>query len=126
MSSTAQFVCDYHGADFVGVYQSSIGGSIDVRSTIVGLQALGQRYGVTFLPREAVVGLNTSQPTSVTVTTTKATYTATKLVLAPGPYINQMLSLLNVQLNLTYWELTSTYFPARQVGSSFLRPSVEY
>jgi len=42
--------------------------------------------------------------------TTRGNIQAKKLIIAPGPYINDVIGLFNIKLNLTIWEMTSVYF----------------
>jgi sarcosine oxidase/sarcosine oxidase/L-pipecolate oxidase len=44
------------------------------------------------------------------VVTRHGTYTSEKLVLTPGPYIDEVVRLLGFQTELTYWNMSSCYF----------------
>src|SRR5690606_6595734 len=46
-------------------------------------------------------------------------FTSPKLVITPGPYINEVLELLDFKVAVTYWEMSSAYFKKTQ-------PDIQY
>jgi glycine/D-amino acid oxidase-like deaminating enzyme len=87
--------------------------------TLRTLLALNRRTPSVTLRDHAAVTAITRQGKAFRVTAGATTYTAKKLVVTPGPYINDILNLLGFNISVTYWEMSSAYFRK-------LRPQVQY
>ncbi len=80
------------------------GGTIDVRGTIAALYGLAQWHGADLRGGERVVQL-LPDPDGVSVRTDRGVYRASKVVLANGPYVNELLSPLGAELDVMLYEM---------------------
>lgn len=96
--------------DFIGFFQPD-GASINVKATLKTLYHLAkQSPNISLLERVKVTGI-TSEDDHFRVHTPHGDFLTEKLVLTPGPYINDVLNFLDIPLKTTLWEMTSAYFP---------------
>ncbi|HEY0313221.1 MAG TPA: FAD-dependent oxidoreductase [Allosphingosinicella sp.] len=94
---------------YVGLFQPN-GASIDLKATIETLlQASQASPHVTLKEDSRVVGIRQRGKT-FEVSTRHGTYTCEKLVLTPGPYIDEVVRLLGFETKLIYWNMSSCYF----------------
>jgi glycine/D-amino acid oxidase-like deaminating enzyme len=105
-------------ASYTGIFQPD-GASINLALTLRTLLTLNRRAPSVTLRDEAAATAITRQGEVFRVTVGATTYTAKKLVVTPGPYINDILNLLGFNISVTYWEMSSAYFRK-------LRPQVQY
>lgn len=115
---TARDLPDYGFAnlppDYIGVFQADAG-TIHAREVLTALHRLSAANGAALRDNMRVTSV-TSDSTGVTVgaievgKTTGETFRADKLILCPGPYINDLTGLLGFQLDLEIWEMASAYF----------------
>ncbi len=96
-------------SSYSGFFQPD-GAAINYPALLRVLYRQAQASGlVTLLAQQPVIAI---QPTAagVTVTTNNATYHGTKLIIAAGPYVNEVLGLLDLRLHIGIWEMVSAYF----------------
>jgi glycine/D-amino acid oxidase-like deaminating enzyme len=94
---------------YSGFFQKD-GASINVGATMKTLHDVAVATGrVTMKAHQELVGIESSAD-GVLVATRDARYRGKKLVLAPGPYINDVTRLLGFELNLVIWEMVGAYF----------------
>ncbi len=105
-------------ADYRGIFQPD-GASIDYARTLQTLLHLNRQLPTVTLREHARVVDIQPQDGHFRVQTTAGTFVGAKLVLTPGPYINDVLALLGFRTEVMYWEMSSAYF--RQ-----LKPEVRY
>lgn len=105
-------------ASYTGLFQPD-GASINLALVLRTLLALNQRTPSVTLREQAAVTAIERRGEVFHVAAGGATYTAKKLVLTPGPYINDILNLLGFNISVRYWEMSSAYFRK-------LRPQVQY
>ena len=105
-------------ATYTGIFQAD-GASINLALTLQTLLALNRRAASVTLRENAPVVNIAHRDGRFSVATPTGTYTAKKLVITPGPYINDVLNLLGFNISVKYWEMSSAYFRK-------LRPEVQY
>jgi sarcosine oxidase len=88
---------------FAGFLQPD-GGTIDVRATLGGLYGLAQAGGCVLRGGESVLEV-LPDDSGVTVRTNERTYRGEKVVLAPGPFVNDLLAPLGGRLDLGVYEM---------------------
>jgi sarcosine oxidase/sarcosine oxidase/L-pipecolate oxidase len=104
--------------NYTGLFQAD-GASIDLAATLQTLFDLNDRNPVVTLKEFSPVVKIERKGDIFYVSTPEATYTAPKLVVTPGPYINEVLKLMAFHVAVTYWEMSSAYFKK-------MRPEVQY
>eukprot|EP01103_Thecamoeba_quadrilineata_P011287 TRINITY_DN2662_c0_g1_i2.p1 TRINITY_DN2662_c0_g1~~TRINITY_DN2662_c0_g1_i2.p1 ORF type:complete len:311 (-),score=43.41 TRINITY_DN2662_c0_g1_i2:6-938(-) len=96
---------------YVGIFQKD-GASINIPGTVDVLLKLVkeskkvqliQEYRVSFLKHVGDRWFVASGGSS-------EYFQGKKLVIVPGPYMNEILNLINITIDATYWEMTSCYF----------------
>lgn len=104
--------------NYRGLFQAD-GASIDLRATQRVLYDCNVASPhVTMIEQAPVIGIEQSDNLFM-VTTPGGTYVGKKLVIVPGPYINDVINLLNFRIEATYWNLASAYFKKTD-------PSIQY
>lgn len=99
--------------NYTGLFQAD-GASINLAATLQTLYDINNRNpSVTLKPFSPVLKIERKNDIFY-VSTPEATFTAPKLVLTPGPYINEVLALLRFHVSVTYWEMSSAYFKKTQ------------
>ncbi|MFC0182342.1 FAD-dependent oxidoreductase [Pseudarcicella hirudinis] len=100
-------------SNYTGLFQAD-GASIDLVATLETLHDLNLKSpSVTLKEFSPVYQINQIDGI-FHVTTPEGTHLAKKLVITPGPYINNVLNLLNFKVSVTYWEMASAYFKKKQ------------
>ena len=95
--------------NFTGLFQAD-GASIDLRATLETLLKSNQQSGrVTLKENSAVSGIRQSGKL-FEVSTPQGVYASEKLVLTPGPYVDEVTRFLNFGTEVIYWNMTSMYF----------------
>lgn len=95
--------------DYTGLFQAD-GASINLLATLETLLQLNQASpSVTLREYQAVLKI-TQKDGEFWITTLDETFVAKKIVVVPGPYINNVLTLLGFDVGVTYWEMASAYF----------------
>jgi sarcosine oxidase/sarcosine oxidase/L-pipecolate oxidase len=103
---------------YTGLFQPD-GAIIDLALTLKTLLILNKKHeSVTLQENSPVTGIEYKDKVFY-ITTPHGNYEAEKLVLTPGPYINDVLNLLGFDINVTYWEMSSAYFKK-------LKPEIQY
>jgi monomeric sarcosine oxidase len=102
----------------IGVSQAQ-GGVIAANLALRALRQLCTKQGVTLLPHQHVSRLQSNGQSSVTVTTNQGDYTASKLILVPSAWTNQVLESLAVKLNLEIWTMTYAYYAVSQYTDNY-------
>ncbi|MGW5019740.1 FAD-dependent oxidoreductase [Streptomyces cacaoi] len=88
------------------------GGAIDVRGTTAGLLSLAEASGCALHAREPVREVLPAAD-GVTVRTERAVYQAEKVVLACGPFVNDLLGPLGLRLDYHVYEMAVATFRQR-------------
>ncbi|XP_072019401.1 L-amino-acid oxidase-like [Amphiura filiformis] len=105
-------------SDFPGTYEGIYhqgSGYINVNNTINALLGLCKKFNVTLLSREPVIDIQRDNNV-FNIFTNKGLVKAKKIVITPGPYVNNITKLLGFELNITIWELPSMYFKSNKTG----------
>jgi glycine/D-amino acid oxidase-like deaminating enzyme len=103
----------YHFKDlpstYSGLFQAD-GASINLKATIQTLYDWCiQSPKVTLLDQSPVIGIR-QKGTKFHITSPDGVFTSEKLVITPGPYVNNVLSMLRFKVMATYWNMASAYF----------------
>lgn len=94
---------------YTGLFQAD-GASIDLRATLETLYEWNTVNTHVTLREESPVIKIEQIHQIFEVTTPEGTYTADKIVIVPGPYINNVINLLKFKIEATYWNMSSAYF----------------
>lgn len=104
--------------NFVGLLQDD-GASINLQQTLKTLYKLNQEIPcVTLVENAPVVDLKQEEDLFY-VTAGGQTYVSKKVVVVPGPYINDILAFFNFQVPVTYWQMSSCYFKKKNPGVNY-------
>lgn len=96
-------------SNYVGLFQPD-GASIDLKATLETLAQCSQASPyVTLVEHSRVVRIK-QKGKLFEVKTPHGTYVSEKLVLTPGPYIDEVARLLNFGTQIIYWNMSSCYF----------------
>jgi monomeric sarcosine oxidase len=104
--------------NYTGLFQAD-GASIDLRATIKTLLDYNRLQSCVSLMEETPVIDIHQQGELFTVRTPSGTFAAKKLVIVPGPYVNQVIKYLHFRIEATYWNMSSCYFKK-------LEPTIQY
>lgn len=105
-------------SNYVGLFQAD-GASIDLKATLETLsQSCQASPWVTLMENSRVrrIGQNGKL---FEVRTRHGTYISEKLVLTPGPYIDEVVRLLNFGTEVIYWNMSSCYFRKSDPGVQY-------
>ena len=95
--------------NYTGLFQAD-GASIDLAATLKTLYDLNtQNPAVTLKEFSPVIKIE-RKDNIFYISTPEGIFTTPKLVITPGPYINEVLKLLEFHVDVTYWEMSSAYF----------------
>jgi glycine/D-amino acid oxidase-like deaminating enzyme len=95
--------------NYTGLFQAG-GASIDLKATLETLLHLNEQSPhVTLKENSPVINIR-HLGKLFEVTTPDGTYLAEKLVLVPGPYVDEVTRLLHFSTSVTYWNMSSMYF----------------
>ena len=100
---------------YQGIYHAR-SGFINVNKTLEALLGLCKRSKVSLKSREMVVDIQRDN-NLFNIYTQKTMFKAKKLIIAPGPYVNNITKLLGFEINMTIWELPSIYFKVNEAGA---------
>jgi glycine/D-amino acid oxidase-like deaminating enzyme len=95
--------------NYTGLFQPD-GASINFKATIETLLNLCKNEETVQLEDNSPVLQIISKGKLFEVITPKGIYTAEKLAIIPGPYINSVINLLDFKIEATYWNMASAYF----------------
>ncbi|MBI2718117.1 MAG: FAD-dependent oxidoreductase [Rhizobiales bacterium] len=112
-------------SDFLGVYAPS-NGCINVPLLLRSLHRLALSYGAKLLSGAEVKTLKVSSA-AVAVTFDNGepqTVVAGKCILAPGAYVNDVLSSLRLQIDINIWEMVYEYYATDPGPGGTLFPSM--
>ena len=112
-------------SDFVGVFAPT-NGCINVPELLRSLFRLAQSYGAKMRAHTEVKDLKV-QAGGVTVTFDAGeieTVTASKCILAPGAYVNDLLRCVGVEIDLNIWEMVYEYYATDPGPGGTLFPSM--
>jgi sarcosine oxidase/sarcosine oxidase/L-pipecolate oxidase len=105
-------------SNYTGLFQPD-GASIDLKATIRTLYDWNKASPLVSLLEEApVIGI-TQASGKFQITTPKGIFTSDKLVISPGPYVDDVISLLDFTIGATYWNMASAYYKKT-------RPDIQY
>ena len=93
---------------YQGIYHAR-SGFINVNKTLEALLGLCKKSKVSLKSRETVVDIQRDN-NLFNIYTQKTMIKAKKLIITPGPYVNNVTKLLGFEINMTMWELPSIYF----------------
>ena len=94
---------------YVGLFQPD-GASIDLKATLETLLKSNRDSPYVDLMEDSKVKSIRRHGKLFEVTTARGTYESEKLVLTPGPYIDEVARLLNFGTEVIYWNMSSCYF----------------
>lgn len=103
---------------YTGLFQAD-GASIDLQATIRTLLAWNRMSPRVSLVEEAPVTHLAWRDGAFAVTTSAGVFHAPKLVLAPGPFCNGVMKLLDFGVRATYWNMASAFYRRTD-------PSIQY
>jgi len=104
--------------NFTGLFQAD-GASIDLKATLETLLKCNQESShVTLNENSPVTGITQSKKL-FEVSTAQGTYVSEKLVLVPGPYVDEVTRFLKFGTDVIYWNMTSMYFKKKD-------PKIQY
>lgn len=112
-------------SNFVGVFAPD-NGCINVPLLLRTLHRLAQSYGAKLLPHAQLMDFELSE-NSVNIEFNAGgseRVTASKCILAPGAYINQILKCIGIQIDLNIWEMVSAYYATDPGPQGTLFPSM--
>jgi glycine/D-amino acid oxidase-like deaminating enzyme len=96
--------------DYRGFFQPN-GGIIDLKASEEALyNAAIDSALVDIHEYEDVIGIDASTPGEILVRSTLSSYPCEKLAICTGPYVNQTLKYLDLQLEIMLWQMSSAYF----------------
>lgn len=105
-------------AAYSGFFQKD-GAAINYPGTLRVLQRKAQESGrVAFRDHQNVTAIRSTQE-GVYVETETDSFFAPKLILTPGPYVNEVLGLLGLQLDIVIWEMVSAFYRKTDKHSDF-------
>lgn len=99
--------------NYTGLFQAD-GAIIDLAATLQTLYDLANHNPAITLKEDCPVTQIERKGGVFYISTPEATFTTPKLVITPGPYINEVLKLLDFEVAVTYWEMSSAYFKKTQ------------
>jgi sarcosine oxidase/L-pipecolate oxidase len=96
--------------DYRGFFQPN-GGIINLKATEAALfNASNDSELVELNEYESVTGINSLDSGEIDVISDQSQYRCEKLAICTGPYVNQALQYLGLQLDITIWQMSSAYF----------------
>jgi glycine/D-amino acid oxidase-like deaminating enzyme len=95
--------------EYTGLFQKD-GASIDFRATIETLYNLCKETQFVALRDEAPVIDMVEFGELFKISTPNGDYTAEKIIITPGPYMNSVTNFLGFDVEATYWNMSSAYF----------------
>jgi len=95
--------------NFTGIFQAD-GASIDLKATLETLLKWNQNSGDVTLKEDSPVTGIRQIGKLFEVSTPQNVYVSEKLVLTPGPYVDQVTRFLGFSTEVIYWNMTSMYF----------------
>ncbi|SEI44542.1 sarcosine oxidase [Dyadobacter koreensis] len=94
---------------YTGLFQAD-GASIDFKATIETLyEAAVQSRCVTLREKSPVTEIRQAGKL-FEVITPEESFICEKLIIAPGPFVDNVVNLLNFKIEATYWNMSSAYF----------------
>lgn len=96
-------------ANYSGFFQKD-GAAINYPGTLRVLQRKAKESGLVAFRNHQNVTVIRSAQEGVYVETESETFLGRKLILTPGPYVNEVLSLLGLELDIVIWEMVSAFF----------------
>lgn len=96
-------------SNYVGLFQPD-GASIDLKATLETLLKSNEDSPYVSLKEDSEVKHILQKGKLFEVTTKHGTYVSEKLVLTPGPYIDEVARLLGFGTEVIYWNMSSAYF----------------
>ncbi|WP_018628610.1 FAD-dependent oxidoreductase [Niabella aurantiaca] len=104
--------------NYTGLFQAD-GASINLAATLQSLFDLNNKNPDVHLKENARVIKIERKDGIFYVSTSEKVFTTPKLVITPGPYINEVLKLQEFHVAVTYWEMSSAYFRRKD-------PNIQY
>ncbi|CAG8642459.1 4124_t:CDS:2, partial [Paraglomus occultum] len=132
--SREEIMKEYHfrnlPSNFIGVFAKD-NGVINVFLTVRALYALAKKYGVELRENEKVtsikctdcgVNVMAARKNVITGEQDQKSYSAKKVIITAGAYVNDVIKSLNFQIQLSIWEMVSMYFTM----DAMMNPPVQY
>lgn len=94
---------------YTGLFQAD-GASIDLKATLHTLYNWNLASSFVTMKAEAPVTRIVQKQNTFEVTTSHGIFVSEKLVIAPGPYVNSVIHLLDFHIQATYWNMASAYY----------------
>ena len=108
---------------YAGLFQPD-GASINLKATLRTLYEWNKESPFVTLLEEAPASRIVQKGKTVEVTTPLGTFVTEKLVIVPGPYVDNVIKMLGFTIGAQYWNLTSAYYrktrPAMQYPTWFV------
>lgn len=96
--------------DYTGFHQKD-GGIIDLKATQVALLEICKKAeNVDLLENSPVTNIESLEIGDIIVTANGENFSAKKLVLSPGAYINEILQHFDLSVDIDIWEMSSAYY----------------
>jgi glycine/D-amino acid oxidase-like deaminating enzyme len=95
--------------NYTGLFQAD-GASIDFKATIETLYEAAENSPYVTLKEESPVTDIKQVDQLFYVSTPRETFISEKLIIVPGPYIDNVINLLDFKIEATYWNMSSAYF----------------
>lgn len=96
--------------DYTGFFQKD-GGIIDLHATMKALyEVCRQAENIDLLEWAKVEDLQSFPGQTITVCTALGDFTADKLVITPGAYVNDVLDHFGLAMDIDIWEMSSAYY----------------
>lgn len=109
----AEIEAQYHFSNLPDAYSGFVqpdGAAINYPATLRTLLRNAREFGRVELKEQQKVTAIISELGGVQVRTATDNFSGSKLIIAPGPYVNEVLALLGIQMDIVIWEMISAYF----------------
>ncbi|PGU19080.1 FAD-dependent oxidoreductase [Bacillus thuringiensis] len=102
---------------YIGFYQPD-GGTINLVAALNTLFNVIKNKGVHLKECHVVTSIQ-SENQKVTVQTNKGEFYGKKLIIAAGPFVNELISSLGATLDLVIWDMVSAYFQKKNLNIKY-------
>ena len=103
---------------WIGLYHLE-SGQVNAKSAIKGLHKKVKDLGVTIYENLSVENISMIYDDYMQIRTPRDFMQAKKVVVAPGPFANDIFRLLGFEINLNIWEMPSFYYKMKNTKSHF-------
>ena len=103
---------------YAGLFQPD-GASINLKATLRTLYDWNKESPFVTLLEEAPASRIVQKGKTFEVTTPLGTFVTEKLVIVPGPYVDNVIKMLGFTIGAQYWNLTSAYYRKTRPGTQY-------